>query len=168
MTEDKRKSRRLLVGIDVGSTTTKFAVVDEDTREILYSNYKRHNADQVQSVICGLRGLAEEFPGQPMRFSMTGSGAKTIAEALHLPFVQEVVANSLVLREQYPQVRTAIELGGQDAKIIFFRWEKESNSLSVSDMRMNGTCAGGTGAFIDEAALDILVQRTGIFGCGNH
>ena len=168
MTEDKRQSRRLLVGIDVGSTTTKLAVVDEDTREILYSSYKRHNADQVQSVICGLRGLAEEFPGQPMRLAMTGSGAKTIAEALHLPFVQEVVANSLVLREQYPQVRTAIELGGQDAKIIFFRWEKESNSLSVSDMRMNGTCAGGTGAFIDEAALDILVQRTGIFGCGNH
>ena len=157
MTEDKRQSRRLLVGIDVGSTTTKLAVVDEDTREILYSSYKRHNADQVQSVICGLRGLAEEFPGQPMRFSMTGSGAKTIAEALHLPFVQEVVANSLVLREQYPQVRTAIELGGQDAKIIFFRWEKESNSLSVSDMRMNGTCAGGTGAFIDEAASILKV-----------
>ena len=65
MTEDKRKSRRLLGGIDVGSTTTKFAVVDEDTREILYSNYKRHNADRFRAWICGLRGLAEEFPGQP-------------------------------------------------------------------------------------------------------
>ena len=157
MTEDKRQSRRLIAGIDVGSTTTKVVAVDEDTREILYSNYKRHNADQVQSVIDGLRRLAEEFPGLSLRLAMTGSGAKTIAEALHLPFVQEVVANSLVLREQYPQVRTAIELGGQDAKIIFFRWEKESNSLNVSDMRMNGTCAGGTGAFIDEAASILKV-----------
>ncbi len=157
MTEDKRQFRRLIVGVDVGSTTTKVVAVDEDTREILYSNYKRHNADQVQSVIDGLRQLAEEFPGQPLRFAMTGSGAKTIAEALHLPFVQEVVANSFVLREQYPQVRTAIELGGQDAKIIFFRWEKETNSLNVSDMRMNGTCAGGTGAFIDEVASILKV-----------
>ena len=87
MTEDKRQSRRLLVGIDVGSTTTKLAVVDEDTREILYSSYKRHKRRSGSERDLRLRGLAEEFPGQPMRLAMTGSGAKTIAEALHLPFV---------------------------------------------------------------------------------
>ena len=72
-----------------------------------------------------------------------------------------MVANSIVLRRRYPQVRTAIELGGQDAKIIFFHKESEDGPLTVSDMRMNGSCAGGTGAFIDEAAsiLKIPVEE---------
>ena len=89
--------------------------------------------------------------------AMTGSGAKPVAEALKVPFIQEVVANSVVLCEKYPNVRTAIELGGQDAKIIFFRQNKEDGSLTVSDMRMNGSCAGGTGAFIDEVASIVKV-----------
>ena len=153
MTEE----RQLLVGIDVGSTTTKIAAARETDQELVYWEYRRHNASQAQSVIDGLERLARRFPGVRFRAAMTGSGAKTIAESLGLPFVQEVVANSIVLRKQYPQVRTAIELGGQDAKIIFFSKEESTGALHVSDMRMNGSCAGGTGAFIDEAASILKV-----------
>ena len=110
MTKEKWNGRQLLVGIDIGSTTTKVVATD----------YRRHHANQVQSVICVLKQLNERFPAARIRLALTGSGAKSIADRLGLPFVQEVVANSIALREKYPQVRTAIELGGQDAKIIFF------------------------------------------------
>lgn len=161
MTEEKWSGQPMLVGIDVGSTTTKIVAAEEKSGNVVYSEYRRHNANQRQSAADALRRLAERFPGVQIRAALTGSGAKTISEELGLPFVQEVVANSIVLRSRYPQVRTAIELGGQDAKIIFFHQEKEDGPLTVSDMRMNGSCAGGTGAFIDEAAsiLKIPVEE---------
>ncbi|MDO4311585.1 MAG: acyl-CoA dehydratase activase [Eubacteriales bacterium] len=155
MTGEPKKRQTLFVGVDVGSTTTKVAVIDE--KEIIYSEYKRHNANQVQSVREALLRLAELFPDRQMRAAMTGSGAKPVAETLQVPFIQEVVANSIALREKYPHVHTAIELGGQDAKIIFFQEKEEDGSLNVSDMRMNGSCAGGTGAFIDEIATILKV-----------
>ena len=83
---------------------------------------------------------------------MTGSGAKPIAEKLKLAFIQEVAANAEALKTLYPSIGTAIELGGQDAKMIFFREDASTHTVSVADMRMNGSCAGGTGAFIDEIA----------------
>ena len=146
MTEEYQQ---LLIGIDVGSTTTKAVAVREDGR-ILYSDYRRHNADQLKSVIYVLRSLSRRFPGARVRMALTGSGARGISEAARLPFIQEVVANSIVLKKKYPDVRTAIELGGQDAKIIFFHKDGATGKIQVSDMRMNGTWAGGTGAFIDE------------------
>ena len=157
MTEEKQAIQKLSVGIDVGSTTTKIVAADEKGK-IVYSDYRRHNANQLKSVIRALQGLEQKFPGAPIRAALTGSGAKLVAEAVNLPFVQEVVANSLVLRREYPQVRTAIELGGQDAKIIFFHEDETTKTLNVSDMRMNGSCAGGTGAFIDEAASILKIQ----------
>lgn len=78
-----------------------------------------------------------------MRAALCGSGGAALAEALDLPYVQEVVANSLAVGANYPTARTAIELGGQDAKMIFFKFDNEANCLSVADMRMNGSCAGG-------------------------
>ena len=157
MTKEKWNGRQLLVGIDIGSTTTKVVATDKAGEEILYTDYRRHHANQVQSVICVLKQLNERFPAARIRLALTGSGAKSIADRLGLPFVQEVVANSIALREKYSQVRTAIELGGQDAKIIFFHKEDKTGELNVTDMRMNGTCAGGTGAFIDEAAAILKV-----------
>jgi activator of 2-hydroxyglutaryl-CoA dehydratase len=88
---------------------------------------------------------------------MCGSGARPIAEALGVDFVQEVVANSIAIKRLHPEARTAIELGGQDAKIIFFHYDDASKQLIASDMRMNGVCAGGTGAFIDEIAQLLLI-----------
>ncbi len=141
-----------LVGLDVGSTTTKIAAVDQETHEIQYYDYKRHHAAQKKSVYDALNLFKEQYPDALVRIALTGSGAKLLAEELGVPYIQEVVANSIALKDQYSDVRTAIELGGQDAKMIFFRKDSNTGDLTVADMRMNGSCAGGTGAFIDEIA----------------
>ena len=140
------------MGIDIGSTTTKIVAVIPENEEIVYSDYQRHNVAQVHSVGLALEKLHEKFPKAKIRLCLTGSGAKLLAENLGLPFMQEVVANSVALKKYYAHVGTAIELGGQDAKIIFFGKDSKSGQTNVSDMRMNGSCAGGTGAFIDEVA----------------
>ena len=111
----------LLTGIDVGSTTTKIAAINPENGKVVYSDYRRHQAAQVHSVYDALRRLEKAFPHTKIRLVLTGSGAKLLSERLHVPFIQEVVANSMALREQYHHVRTAIELGGQDAKMIFFQ-----------------------------------------------
>ena len=141
----------LLVGIDVGSTTTKAVALDSGTGTIQFSDYQRHGAAQTKSVIRILERIEAMFPGAALRLALSGSGGKPAAQCLRVPYIQEVVANALFLKRGYRQVRTAIELGGQDAKIIFFR-ENENGELDMADMRMNGSCAGGTGAFLDEIA----------------
>ena len=155
MTETESES--YWIGIDVGSTTTKIVVLEEKTGKLLYADYQRHHADQLRSVYRALAKLEKKFFNRNLRIILTGSGAKKISEELDLPFIQEVVANSLALRKKYRDVRTAIELGGQDAKMIFFRRDEKTGVLTVADMRMNGSCAGGTGAFIDEVAAILRV-----------
>lgn len=140
----------LLVGLDVGSTTTKVYAMHEDMTEAWWG-YRRHGACQTASVRAMLGELAERFPHESLRVAVTGSGARDIATALGASYVQEVVANALAISRFYPQTRCAIELGGQDAKMIFFR-TNDKGDIEVADMRMNGSCAGGTGAFIDEMA----------------
>lgn len=160
MTNEKNRPadyKNLTAGIDIGSTTTKVTVVDPCDGRILYSDYRRHQADQVQSVIYVLEQLENKFPHTLFRVGMTGSGAKPIAEQLGVPFIQEVAANAEALKSQYENIGTAIELGGQDAKMIFFRKDENTGALNVADMRMNGSCAGGTGAFIDEIASVLKV-----------
>ncbi len=153
MVQDKHEKKYpLLVGVDVGSTTTKIAAVDQMTGKIIYCDYRRHGAAQLQSVTQALELLHRRFPKARLRLALTGSGAKSVADRLDIPYIQEVVANSIALRRRYAHVRTAIELGGQDAKIIFFHPDPTTGALNVSDMRMNGSCAGGTGAFLDEIA----------------
>lgn len=144
--------KNLWLGIDIGSTTTKIVAVVPETKEMVYSDYQRHNADQVESVRAALEKFKDRFSQCAVRLCLTGSGAKPLAESFGVPFVQEVVANSIALKRYYDRVGTAIELGGQDAKIIFFHQDSQTGQTSVSDMRMNGSCAGGTGAFIDEVA----------------
>lgn len=157
MLNKKILKAQLLVGVDVGSTTTKIVAVDAKSKDIVFSDYRRHNAAQVQSVYYAVNQLIERFPEAQVRLVLTGSGAKLIAESLDVPYIQEVVANSVALKERYDNIRTAIELGGQDAKMIFFSRDTADNSLNVADMRMNGSCAGGTGAFIDEVASILKV-----------
>lgn len=148
----------LLVGVDVGSTTTKIVAIDASNHQTIFSDYKRHNAAQARSVGDAIGRLYDRHPDAAMRLALTGSGAKVLAEKLKLPYIQEVVANSIALQRTYPHVRTAIELGGQDAKMIFFRTDDGRGSTEVADMRMNGSCAGGTGAFIDEIATILKVS----------
>ncbi len=142
----------LLLGIDVGSTTVKVAIKKPDSDEVLFSRYTRHNARQRETAIGLLKEVSEKFPGTKFRAAVCGSGGKPVAEAAGIQFIQEVVANAAAVKKLYPDVRTAIELGGQDAKVVFFHKDEHTGELMTSDMRMNGSCAGGTGAFIDEIA----------------
>ncbi len=157
----KKEKQILHVGIDVGSTTTKIVAIENHTGEVLYSDYERHQANQVKSVANALWKLQGYVPDAVIELALTGSGAKKLADFLGVSYIQEVVANAIALRKKYADVGTAIELGGQDAKIIFFGKNKTTNELETKDMRMNGSCAGGTGAFIDEIAsvLNIPVEK---------
>ncbi|MCD8019879.1 MAG: acyl-CoA dehydratase activase [Clostridiales bacterium] len=157
--DTEEKEYRL--GIDVGSTTVKLAVTDPDTREMLYSRYERHYAKQLETVLRLLEEAEEQYPDIRFRAAVCGSGGKPVAQALQLPYIQEVVANAAAVCELYPKARTAIELGGQDAKIIFFYYDEKKKRLQTSDMRMNGSCAGGTGAFIDEIATLLDAEAEG-------
>ena len=147
----------LYAGIDIGSTTTKTVVVDAQNGQIIHSGYRRHSAQQAASVIECLKELLKKFPEAEFFLALTGSGAKTLSDRLGLPYVQEVVANSIAVRKLYRDLNTAIELGGQDAKVLFFRKDAQTGQLEVADMRMNGSCAGGTGAFLDEVAAILRI-----------
>ncbi len=153
-------ARNLNVGIDVGSTTVKTVVLDATTHETLFETYRRHGARQIQTTATVLGEIAQRFPGAHIRVALCGSGSEDIAQAIGAPFIQEVVASAVAVRALYPQANCAIELGGQDAKMIFFRHDAATGAQEVGDMRMNGSCAGGTGAFIDEVAevLSIPVE----------
>ena len=144
--------RALRLGVDVGSTTVKTVVIDPTDNSVLLTRYQRHNAHQADTVRQLLTEAAGRFPRELFRIGVCGSGGRPIAASLGVHYVQEVVANAAAIRALYPQVRTAVELGGQDAKVIFFHYDEAAGRLQTSDMRMNGSCAGGTGAFIDEIA----------------
>lgn len=144
---------RTTLGIDIGSTTVKIAILDKN-KEILFSDYERHFAN-IQETLAKLISKANEELGN-MEFSpvITGSGGLTISKHLNIPFVQEVVAVATALDHYAPQTDVAIELGGEDAKIIYF-----SNGI---DQRMNGICAGGTGSFIDQMATLLKTDAIGL------
>ncbi|MDR2783830.1 MAG: activase, partial [Treponema sp.] len=148
----------LRLGLDIGSTTVKAIVMDPEHKKVLFSRYERHQACQVETVQMLLSDISAQFPATRVRAAVCGSGGKPIAEAINAPFVQEVVANAVAVRTFYPEARVAIELGGQDAKILFFYYDQQTQRLVASDMRMNGSCAGGTGAFIDEVAALLRIS----------
>jgi predicted CoA-substrate-specific enzyme activase len=133
------------VGIDIGSTTAK-VVVCSDTGEVLFARYRRHYALTVETVREMLSEALSLFGDVSIDPVLTGSAALGIAQSYSLPFLQEVVASSRFVSHRWPDVKTFIELGGEDSKVIFFE------NGSQPDMRMNGSCAGGTGAFIDQMA----------------
>ncbi|MDR3324785.1 MAG: acyl-CoA dehydratase activase [Spirochaetaceae bacterium] len=155
----------LYLGLDVGSTTVKAVVMDPQTQQALLSRYVRHNAYQARTVQALLAEIFAIYPEESFRAAVCGSGGKVISEILAIPYIQEVVANSIAVRRFYPETSVAVELGGQDAKIVFFYKDAASGRLSVSDMRMNGSCAGGTGAFLDEVAslLKIPIEEFDAF-----
>ena len=142
------------LGIDIGSTTVKVAVLNEKN-DILFSDYERHFAN-IRETLAGLVSKALNKLGD-LKISpvITGSGGLTLAKHLEIPFVQEVVAVSTALSDYAPQTDVAIELGGEDAKIIYF----ENGNV---EQRMNGICAGGTGSFIDQMASLIQTDATGL------
>ncbi|HSK33948.1 MAG TPA: BadF/BadG/BcrA/BcrD ATPase family protein, partial [Propionicimonas sp.] len=133
----------LALGLDIGSTTVKAVVLRGD--DIVFSDYRRHNADVRGELRSLLATLAAAFPGTGLRTSVTGSGGLHVAELMGVSFVQEVIAGTEAVQRFLPDADVVIELGGEDAKITYLH--------PVPEQRMNGTCAGGTGAFIDQMAL---------------
>ncbi len=133
----------LRVGIDIGSTTVKVVVLDEENR-LLFRSYERHYSKTRERALETLRMTGDLLRGQEVRLAITGSAGLGVAKAAGLDFVQEVYATAAAVRTYIPDTDAVIELGGEDAKIIFFGGALEE--------RMNGSCAGGTGAFIDQMA----------------
>ena len=142
----------LRIGIDIGSTTVKVVVLDEQNK-LLFRSYERHYSKTRERTCETLRGLRGLLGGQQVQLLITGSAGLGVAKAAGLDFVQEVYATAAAVRQFIPHTDAVIELGGEDAKIIFF-----GNTL---EERMNGSCAGGTGAFIDQMAtlLNVTVDE---------
>ena len=143
----------LHVGLDVGSTTVKIIVMNEN-KETIYKDYQRHYSDTKNTVCTVLEKLNKDFPNSKFTLALTGSGAISVSKFLGVSFIQEVVSCKRAVEKYIPQTDVVIELGGEDAKIIYFDQSIEQ--------RMNGTCAGGTGAFIDQMASLLHTDPTGL------
>ena len=154
-----KETNTLHIGIDVGSTTVKLAILDKENH-IQYSIYRRHHADVRATIIEVLEEAAQDYGDAPMTIAITGSGGLLLAQWLDLPFVQEVISSKTAVEAFIPETDVAIELGGEDAKIIYFDQGIEQ--------RMNGTCAGGTGAFIDQMASLINTDAAGLNVLASH
>ena len=158
---ESHDSKPLRVGLDIGSTTVKAVVLDQTNalNDVLFSDYRRHHAN-VRATVAGLlkdihQTLVDLGRGdEPIRLAITGSGGLTLADNLHVPFIQEVIAETRAIDEEYPQADVIIELGGEDAKITYLK--------PTPEQRMNGSCAGGTGAFIDQMATLLDTDASGL------
>ena len=152
--------KKYTLGIDIGSTTVKIAILDEEN-QLLFADYERHFAN-IQETLAHLLGEAHEKLGElTLQPVITGSGGLALANHLGIPFTQEVIAVSTSLKALAPQTDVAIELGGEDAKIIYF----EGGNV---EQRMNGICAGGTGSFIDQMASLLQTDATGLNEYAKH
>lgn len=143
----------LNIGLDVGSTTVKVVVLNEKL-ETVHTSYERHFSDTKNTICTCLENLIEKFPDYSFKIVLTGSGAMFVSKILDLHFIQEVISCKRVVEKCIPQTDVVIELGGEDAKIIYF-------DKSI-EQRMNGTCAGGTGAFLDQMALLLDTDTMGL------
>ena len=150
----------LRVGIDIGSTTVKIAVLDDDGA-LIYGDYQRHRADIRSTIITVVNQALDALlpnctrgAAQTLSVKVTGSGGLSVSEWLSVPFIQEVIAGTTAVKKLIPQTDVVIELGGEDAKITYF-----DNGI---EQRMNGTCAGGTGAFIDQMAALLETDADGL------
>ncbi len=141
------------IGIDVGSTTVKVVVLD-DNLKLVYSRYQRHLSDIKGTLEEVLLEAYEKFKDDRATIIITGSGGMSLAKFLGVPFLQEVIAGTKAIQTYYPQTDVAIELGGEDAKITYLN--------GGIDQRMNGTCAGGTGSFIDQMATLLQTDAIGL------
>ena len=142
------------LGLDIGSTTVKAVVVSGE--DIVFSDYRRHQASVRGELGKLLAELGSHFPDAVFRTAVTGSGGLHVAEFMGVPFIQEVIAGTEAIRRRVPSADVVIELGGEDAKITYLK--------PAPEQRMNGTCAGGTGAFIDQMATLLRTDAQGLDG----
>ena len=147
-------SDMLRIGIDIGSTTVKVVVINEKD-EMLFSRYERHYSEILETVKKLVSEAHDEIGDASVSAMITGSGGVALSEAVGIPFIQEVVATANAIESVIPQTDVAIELGGEDAKIIYFEGGN-------AEERMNGICAGGTGSFIDQMASLLQTDAGGL------
>jgi len=158
---DRARTAPLCIGIDVGSTTVKAAVVDPASLEVLWADYQRHQTKQAEKVLEMLVAIGNHFPSVPagnIRTFITGSGAGPLVDPIGSKFVQEVNAVTLAVERNHPDVGSVVELGGQDAKIIIFKEARDEEGKltgKTSLASMNDKCASGTGATIDKCFLKV-------------
>lgn len=145
--------KNYFMGIDVGSTTIKIYITDQDDN-CIYSKYERHYSDIQATIKTLFNDVKEKFGNIKVVAVMTGSGGLSLSEYLGIKFVQEVIACTKTIETYIPECDVAIELGGEDAKITYFQ--------GTLEQRMNGTCAGGTGAFIDQMASLLQTDAAGL------
>ena len=141
------------LGIDIGSTTVKLVLIDEEN-QVLYDRYERHNSDVFLKVRELLTRMYEDLGDVELRPVITGSGGLSFAKLIGIKFEQEVITCSKAVETLIPQTDCVIELGGEDAKITFYG--------QTIEQRMNGTCAGGTGAFIDQMGILLHTDAAGL------
>ena len=139
------------VGIDIGSTTAKIVVLDSNNK-IVHSNYIRHNTRIKETLLDILQQLKEKLGDTEIKIAFSGSAGMGIAERLETPFIQELIAANTAALKLYPDIKSLIDIGGEDAKLVLF------NNNKRPDIRMNGNCAGGTGAYIDQMASLLNVE----------
>ncbi len=153
------KAEKLIfnLGVDIGSTTLKVALMNNDG-DLIFSDYRRHNADIRRTASDVVYNIYNRFGDCRLNIVLTGSVGMGYAERLDFAFVQEVVAAAETVKRRYSAVRTFVDMGGEDSKMIFFDDDK------VPDIRMNGSCAGGTGAFIDQTATLLGVETAELNG----
>lgn len=161
-----QRTEPVVIGLDVGSTTVKAVVVDPQTLQVLWHDYTRHHTQQPETVLEFLQRIEQAMPFVPpstWRIFATGSGSGPLCEHLGAKFVQEVNAVTMTVEKLHPDVRSVVELGGQDAKIILLRENEKTGDLQAS-ASMNDKCASGTGATIDKcfvkAGVALEVART--------
>ncbi|WP_300462601.1 acyl-CoA dehydratase activase-related protein [Desulfobacula sp.] len=148
-------------GIDIGSTTSKIIIFGHDGSP-LFMDYRRHDTRTKQSLIDGFHHILKALGDITICLTLTGSAGMGLSELFGIPFIQEVVASAELAQVHYPDVRTLIDIGGEDSKLIFF------DGHGRSDIRMNGNCAGGTGAFIDQMAVLLGVPFEEFNGLAEH
>ena len=146
------------VGLDIGSTTAKIIVLDKSERNVLFYKYERHQAKVQECLLAFFHQLKEQMGDVTLSINITGSVGMGIAEKYSLPFVQEVVTAAQYIRQNHPGISSMIDIGGEDAKVVFFQ------NNQATDLRMNGNCAGGTGAFIDQMAILLGVSMDELNG----
>src|SRR5688500_308041 len=157
----------LVIGVDVGSTTVKATVVDPTTKQILWSDYQRHQTKQPATVREVRVRIGTEFAGGPaerLGIVITVAGGKALAEHIGADFVQEANSVTMAVERLHPDVGSVIELGGQDAKIIIF--QKGANGEKTAAPSMNDKCASGTGATIDKCMIKVGLPPEVV--CGIH
>ncbi|NMB09912.1 MAG: ROK family protein, partial [Tissierellia bacterium] len=146
---------KLHIGLDVGSTTVKLVIIDNDNN-LKYSEYRRHRSDVEETVRDVIKEAYEktDYKDADVTIMVTGSGGMFVEKYLKIPFIQEVVSGTTAIRTLIPETDVAIELGGEDSKITYLSGNIEQ--------RMNSICAGGTGAFIDQMASLIETDASGL------